>query len=474
MRIFHLSAECYPVAKVGGLADVVGALPKYQNQMGMQAAVAMPFYERKFVQENEWDLVFEASSLLGTKRFYFEIIKERTNKLGFELYLVKIPGLLDRENVYSYPDETEQFLAYQIAFLDWITWSQQSPDLIHCHDHHTGLVPFMMYYSKAYRRLSHIPTVLTIHNGQYHGAFSWSKLSLLPDIDLSRTGIIDWNGGINPLAAAVKCCWKYTAVSPTYLEELTYKSNGLEYLFYLERAKGQGIINGIDTEIWNTKTDPMIAEKYSIQKLASGKQKNKEALCARFDLSTDRPLISFIGRLVGEKGADLLPDALKRSIKAYPGGVNFCLLGAGEQEVQDELIALKDEFPDQFGLFIGYDEALAHQVYAGSDFLLMPSRVEPCGLNQLYALRYGTIPMVRVTGGLKDTVIDYQDEGGYGIRFIQASVADIVHAVGRAVELYQNTALVQLLRKRMMALDFSWDRSAKEYITLYESLKPAI
>jgi starch synthase len=375
--------------------------------------------------------------------------------------------------VYSYPDETEQFLAYQIAFLDWINWSQQTPDLIHCHDHHTGLVPFLLYYSKVYHRLSHIPTILTIHNGQYHGAFSWSKLSLLPEVDLAKTGMLEWNNTINPLAAAVKCCWKYTAVSPTYLEELTYKSNGMEYLFYLERAKGLGIINGIDTEIWNPKTDAMIGEKYSIQKVASGKQKNKEALCARFNLTTDRPLISFIGRLVGEKGADLLPDALRRSIQAHPGGVNFCLLGAGEKEVEAHLTHLKNEFPDQVGLFIGYDESLAHLVYAGSDFLLMPSRVEPCGLNQLYALRYGTIPVVRVTGGLKDTVIDFGDEGGYGIRFIQASVGDIVHAVGRAVGLYQNMPLVQLLRKRMMALDYSWDRSTKEYINLYESLKPA-
>jgi len=474
MKIFHLSAECYPVAKVGGLADVVGALPKYQNQMGLQAAVVMPFYERKFVQENEWEVVFEASSFLGITRFYFEILKEKTDKLGFELYLIKIPGLLDRENVYSYPDETEQFVAFQIAFLDWITWSQQTPDLIHCHDHHSGLVPFLLYHSKAYHRLAETPTIFTIHNGQYHGAFGWSKLSLLGEIDLTKTGLLEWNGGINPLAAAVKCCWKYTTVSPTYLEELTYQSNGLEYLFYLERAKGFGIINGIDTEIWNPKTDAMIAEKFSIQKLAAGKQKNKEALCERFDLATDRPLITFIGRLVGEKGADLIPEAVRRSILNHPGGVNFFLLGAGELKLQDELIALKDEFPDQCNVFIGYDESLAHLVYAGADFLLMPSRVEPCGLNQLYALRYGTVPMVRTTGGLKDTVIDFGDEGGYGIRFIQASVGDIVHAVGRAVDLYKTTPHLQLIRKRMMALDFSWDRSAKEYVNLYESLKPAI
>lgn len=474
MRVFHLSAECYPVAKVGGLADVVGALPKYQNLLGLQAAVVMPFYNRKFTQENEFEVVFQASSLLGTKRFYFEILKEKTDKLGFELYMVKIPGLLDRENVYEYPDETEQFLSFQIAFLDWINWSQQSPDLIHCHDHHTGLVPFLLYHSKLYQRLANTPTILTIHNGQYHGAFSWTKLGLLPEIDMTKIGLIDWNGGINPLAAGVKCCWRYTTVSPTYLEELTYNSNGLEYLFYLERAKGTGILNGIDTEVWNPKTDPMIAENFALRQLNSGKQKNKAALCERFALSPDKPLISFIGRLVVEKGADVLPEALKNSIEAHPDGVNFIILGAGDAKTQEELLVLRELFPNQYNVFIGYDEHLAHLVYAGSDFLLMPSRVEPCGLNQMYAMRYGTIPMVRVTGGLKDTVIDYGDEGGYGIRFLQASVSDIVQSVGRAVEIYANAALLQLLRKRMMALDFSWDRSAKEYIDLYQSLNPII
>ncbi len=474
MRVFHLSAECYPVAKVGGLADVVGALPKYQNLLGLQAAVVMPFYDRKFTRENEFDIVFQANEILGSQRFYFEILKEKTDKLGFELYLVKIPGLLDRENVYSYPDETQQFLAFQIAFLDWITWSQQTPDLIHCHDHHSGLVPFLLQHSKLYTRLANTPTVFTIHNGQYHGAFGWDKLSLLPDIDLTKTGLLDWNGAINPLAAAVKCCWRFTTVSPTYLEELSMSSNGLEYLFYIERAKGMGIINGIDTEIWDPKTDPMIPEKYSVRQLAAGKKKNKELLCEKFTLSPDKPLISFIGRLVIEKGADLLAEAIKNSILAHPDEISFFILGAGDVEVQDELLELKKAYPAQCNVFIGYDESLAHLVYAGSDFLLMPSRVEPCGLNQLYAIRYGTVPVVRTTGGLKDTVIDFGDEGGYGIRFANVSVSDMIHAIGRAEELYATTARLQAIRKKMMALDFSWDRSAKEYINLYESLNPAI
>ncbi|MFS2189019.1 glycogen synthase [Mucilaginibacter sp. Mucisp84] len=471
MKIYHLSAECYPVAKVGGLADVVGALPKYQNLAGLQAAVVMPFYDRKFTQENDFEIVFAAATLLGNRRLFFEILKEKTNKLGFELYLVKIPGLLDRENIYSYPDERDQFMAFQLAFLDWISYSQQTPDLIHCHDHHAGLVPFLLYHSKLYTRLANTPTIFTIHNGQYHGAFGWDRLSLLPEIDLTKTGLLDWAGGINPLAAAVKCSWRYTTVSPTYLEELTYNSNGLEYLFYIERAKGYGIMNGIDTEVWNPQTDPMIPAKFSAKTLAKGKRANKEAICKRFELDPEKPLFTFIGRLVVEKGADLLPAAIERSLLENEGEVNFIILGAGDKENELALLQLKNKYPEHCNAFIGYDESLAHLIYAGADFLLMPSRVEPCGLNQLYALRYGTMPIVRTTGGLKDSVIDFGDEGGYGIRFVQASVQDICHSVFRAKQLYQDSAKMQQLRKQMMALDFSWARSTQKYTELYESLK---
>lgn len=474
MKVFHLAAECYPIAKVGGLADVVGALPKYQNESGLQASVVLPFYDRKFVQENEFDVVFEASNLLGTKRYEFEIWKERTNKLGFELFLIYIPGLLDRPEVYSYPDEREQFIAFQLAFLDWINWSQQKPDIIHCHDHHVGLIPFLLQHSALYKRLAQTVTVFTIHNGQYHGAFGYEKFNYLPEVDMAHAGLLDWGGGINPLASAIKCCYKYTTVSPSYLEELSKNSNGLELLFYLERAKGQGIINGIDTDVWNPEIDPMIAAPFAADEPDAGKLKNKQALCERFGLSPELPLISFIGRLVVEKGADLLPEAFTRSLTEHAGKLNILMLGAGDKETEAALVQLKEEFPEHYTTYVGYNEELAHLIYAGSDFLLMPSRVEPCGLNQLYALRYGTLPIVRRTGGLIDTVLDFGDDGGYGICFNQSSVNDICYSISRAVTLYENSNHLQLLRKRMMALDFSWTRSAQQYIQIYESLKPTI
>ncbi|QKJ32267.1 glycogen synthase [Mucilaginibacter mali] len=469
MKIYHLAAECYPIAKVGGLADVVGALPKYQVKAGLQAAVALPFYNRKWVQENQFDVVFRASNLFGGKRTEFEIWKERTDKLGFELYLIHIPGLLDRENIYSYPDENEQFMAYQLAFLDWINWSQQSPDIIHCHDHHSGLVPFLLQYSAPYARLANTPTVFTIHNGQYHGAFSWTKIKYLPEIDMNFAGLLDWGGGINPLASAVRCCSAYTTVSPSYMDELSWQSNGLEHLFQMERARGVGIVNGIDSQVWDPETDTMIAGNYSVKNI-NKKEVNKEALCKRFNLDSSLPLISFIGRLVNDKGADLLASAINRAINEHPGKVNFLVLGTGDPDTEEALIALEPHQPDNYRTFIGYNEELSHLIYAGSDFLLMPSRVEPCGLNQLYSLRYGTVPMVHRTGGLRDTVIDFGDEGGYGICFEQTNVDDICHSVNRAVELYADQSHLNLLRAKMMGLDFSWDRSAKEYIDLYERL----
>ncbi|MEB0248987.1 glycosyltransferase, partial [Mucilaginibacter sp. 5B2] len=296
----------------------------------------------------------------------------------------------------------------------------------------------------------------------------------LPEIDFYKTGLLDWNGGINPLASAVKCCWRFTTVSPSYLQELSISSNGLEYLFYVERDKGVGIINGIDTEVWSAETDPMLPERFNATTVAKGKQKNKEILCERFGLSFDKPLIAFIGRLVVEKGSDQLPAAIEKSIKEHGDKVNFLILGAGDSATEMSLNLLKQLYPQNCNVFIGYDESLAHLIYAGADFLLMPSRVEPCGLNQMYSMRYGTMPIVRNTGGLKDTVIDFGDENGYGIRFDNVTVDDICVSITRAVVLYKDTRKMQTLRKRMMNLDFSWYRSAKEYINLYESLIPKI
>lgn len=472
MEIVHVAAECYPVAKVGGLGDVVGALPKYQEQLGHYAKVVMPMYRTKFLMNNQWELVHEGQQRIGPTYFKYAVIKEKTNKLGFDLYLVDINGLLDREKVYGYDDDTERFLAFQVAVLDWINKWNHKPDVIHCHDHHTGLIPFMMKYALEFRQnLAEIPTVFTVHNAQYQGWMGWDKYYLLPAFDSWKWGMLDWNNTINPMASAVKSAWKVTTVSNSYLEEMREAANGLENLFQYEQGKSFGILNGIDTQVWDPLNDTMIAKNYGTELVEKGKWKNKKELAGQFDLDPDKPLVSFVGRLVGEKAADLLPDAISQSIYQHHGNVNFLVLGSGDPALEEKLEQMKHHFKGYFNSYIGYSEPLSHQIYAGSDFLLMPSRVEPCGLNQMYALRYGTVPMVRNVGGLRDTVTDMGDWQGTGIRFDQASVGDITYSVGRAIDLYNNKPdLYTWMRGHMMTIDHSWDNSAQQYIDLYQSM----
>jgi starch synthase len=471
MEIIHVTAECYPVAKAGGLGDVLGALPKYQVDMGNIAKVVMPMYRTKYLFNNQWEVVHKGAANLGTRWYDYTIIKEQTNKLGFDLYLVDINGLLDREKVYGYNDDTERFMSFQIAVVDWISKWEHRPDVVHVHDHHTALIPFMMQHCFAFRSLSGIPSVLTIHNGQYQGQFSWDKSAYIPSWDSWKAGLLEWNGSINPLAAGVKCAWKVTTVSPSYMEELRYMSNGLEDLFEYEKGKCTGILNGIDVDVWDPAKDTYLQHHFDVESVTEGKLTNKKELCDTFQLDIDKPLFVFIGRLVGEKAADLLPQALGDSLYYIGRKMNYLILGSGDPQVEGQLEVMKNISWGDYNAYIGYNEQLSHLMYAGADFLLMPSRVEPCGLNQMYSMRYGTVPVVRKTGGLKDTVKDYGEPGGYGVTFNYASVGDITEAIYRGVQLYNDKERFREVRKTMMELDFSWTRSAKEYIDLYKSLK---
>ncbi len=471
MEIIHVSAECYPVAKAGGLGDVVGALPKYQQESGFIAKVVMPMYRTKFLLDNQWETVHKGYTHLGNWWFNYTVIKESTNKLGFDLYLVDIYGLLDREKIYGYDDDNERFTSFQIAVIDWLASWNHRPDIVHVHDHHTGLIPFMMKYCFQYQHLQNIPTILTIHNAQYQGWMGWDKRHYIPAWDPWKWGMLDWKNNINPLACGIRCAWKVTTVSWSYLDELRVSANGLEALFEYEKGKCAGILNGIDVNVWDPSTDQYIDNHYSIKNVDAGKLKNKKLLCDRFDLDINKPLIVFIGRLVGEKGADLLPQAIGDSFYYIGRKMNFLILGSGFPEIEQALENMKNLSQRDFSVYIGYNESLSHLMYAGADFILMPSRVEPCGLNQMYAMRYGTVPMVRNTGGLRDTVIDYGEKGGYGIRFNNAIVGDITQSIWRAVELYRLEEKIKEIRQRMMQIDFSWETSVKQYLEIYESLK---
>ena len=464
MNVLHISAECYPIAKVGGLADVVGSLPKYQQKIGVNSNVVMPYYDTVFSQNNSFKSIYKNSLLLGETIFNFKILKLENSTLGFDLFCVDVRELLFKDYVYS-SDDTERFLAFQIATLDWILSLKQKPNLIHTHDHHTGLIPFMMSQSFKYESLKNIPTVISIHNAQYQGWFSHDKSHLIPSFNPENTGLLDWDGAINSLAAGVKCAWSVTTVSPSYMEELKQKANGLESLFNHESTKCLGILNGIDWNVWNPESDPYLHKNYSKTSVISGKRVSKKWLCNEFDLDVSKPLFTFIGRLVHEKGADLFPAVFEKALKE--NDISILLLGSGDKETEAQLGTLKSL--KNFNAFIGYDEKLSHLIYAGADFLLMPSRVEPCGLNQMYALRYGTIPVVNAIGGLKDTVIDV-DNKGFGICHDGVTVEKIVHAIERANALYLDQKKYRLTSKKLMSIDHSWDLSAQEYVKLYQSL----
>ena len=470
MEIIHVSAECYPYAKAGGLGDVVGALPKYQNKLGHVAKVVVPMYRTKFLYENDFQVVHQGAFGMAHYWFNYTIIKETTNRLGFDLYLVDINGLLDREKIYGYDDDIERFMAFQIAVVDWISKWQDKPDIVHVHDHQAALIPFMMQNCVAYRQLSSLKTILTIHNGEYQGWMSWDKSAYLPEWDKWKWGLLDWKKNINPLASAIRCTAKVTTVSPGYLKELRYNANGLEDLFEYEKGKCVGILNGIDEEIWDPSTDENLEINYSVEDAETGKQATKKNLCKQFGLNEKKPLIIFIGRLVGEKAADLLPQAISDSLFYIDGEMNFLILGSGDPNVENQLQQMNGQLVGYYNSQIGYNEKLAHQMYAGADFLLMPSRVEPCGLNQMYAMRYGTIPIVRRTGGLNDTVKDFGEPGGYGICFNLATVGDITNSIYRAVQLYKQKKNTEEIRKIIMQIDFSWENSAGRYIELYETI----
>jgi starch synthase len=467
--------ECYPAAKYGGLGDVVGALPIYLNKTGVPASVIMPKYRTKWLNAQNYREVFSQYVRLDNDYIWFSIQAVENEELGFPLYVVDIPGKFDRPGIYGdpgggwYGDEVERYLCFQQAVLKWVVDMHWKPEVLHCHDHHTGLIPFMVKHCPEFRSLRHIPTVFTIHNGEYHGAFSWSAMRYMPLFDAEARGMLDWRDTICPLAAAIKCCWRLTTVSPGYLDELRESAAGMESLIRHEWFKAQGIINGIDTNVWNPATDPLIAYPLENNKVDDYKARNKEKILDRFRIKPGLPIVTFIGRLVREKGADLIPDVIRRVLGSGMQ-VGFVVLGTGEPDVMAMFADMKYYMSGYLDVALEYNEKLAHQLYAGSDFLLMPSRVEPCGLNQMYACRYGTVPIVRSVGGLRDTIIDIGDQGGRGIRFNQFSVEDATMAIFRATKVYHNEEVLSNLRGRIMQVDFSWETSAGAYIRLYNEL----
>jgi starch synthase len=474
MKVFYTSAECFPVAKVGGLADVVGSLPKYLHKIGVEASVVIPAYQMPWFEGKLYKIAHQGSFHLGQEQLYFEVRYFIDDILGFPFYTIHIPSKFDRFGVYAdqnghfFGDETERVISFQRAFLTWLRDGLVEVDIVHCHDHHTGLIPFMMKYALEFQSLANIPTVFTIHNERYQGAFSWSRQYLLPQFDSWKSGLLEWNNVINPLASAVRCVNKVTTVSPNYMNELMYDSMGLEQLFRTESWKSVGILNGIDNEVWDPSTDPMI--DFHLKKdVVRFKAENKKVLCKLAGLDPSLPVFGFIGRLVLEKGAEFIAGLIDTWLSHHKN-VNFVILGTGDKSIESSLNTVAQKHHTHVACMLAYNEAMSHKIYAGADFLLMPSRVEPCGLNQMFSMRYGTLPIVRSTGGLRDSVKDISQEGGVGIRFDNMDFDQMMHAIWRAYDLYQHPEYKNKCVQQAMELDYSWDASAQKYIDIYSSL----
>ena len=467
LNVLHASYECYPFAKIGGMADVVGALPKYLNEIGASCSVVMPRFGIDWDKFGESKHVFHGSFQMDWEHVQYDVLLLEKD---FPVYTIAIPGKFDRPGIYSYHDDVQRSIAFQRAVLHWLLYDALAPrfDVIHCHDHHTGLIPFMLANCIEFESLKGTPTVFTIHNGAYQGAFSWDLYKLLPGFYSQRGGLLEWGNAINPLAAAVKCSWHFNTVSQGYLNELFDSSQGLEGLIRSEAHKASGILNGIDADVWDPRSDPLL-DVHMKRSIDTFKRKNKEAFCEEVGLDPKKPLYLFIGRLAYEKGADMLPSIVGDFV-AHFDDVQWAILGSGEERIEHQLRYLEHVYQDRIKAFIMYNEKLAHRLYASADFLLMPSRVEPCGLNQMYSMRYGGIPIVRNTGGLHDTVAPIHAEGGNGYVFQHLDVNEIRGILTASRRLFSHKEVVTEIRKRNAAIDFSWQNSARQYLSTYESL----
>lgn len=473
-KVLHLSTECYPVAKAGGMADVVGSLPIYQSAQGWIPSVVTPRYILPWYSQHTFEDIYDGAFVMEGHTIAYTVSKETEGVLPFDYYCINIPGLFDRDSIYldvnghGFRDEAERNLAFQRAVLGWLSHQEElSFDLIHCHDHQVGFVPFFMKKVAEFAPLRSIPTFYTIHNGAYNSRYPWSRRGLLPDYEVNLRQQLDWDHAIDAVATAMRYADHVNAVSPTYLEEMKAGLPPLQYMSSLEPDRFSGILNGIDNDIWDPRTDELLTYHYK-DSWDDFKAQNKREILGGLYRVDDVPLISFIGRFAHQKGADLLVPAIEMILARF-GFVNFFILGSGDHFLEGKVQGLRDRFPERVACYIGYNEALAHKVYAASDFLVMPSRFEPCGLNQMFAMRYGTLPIARMTGGLVDTVRDFEDNG-VGVAFQYDSVGDLAMALSRALYLYRDRQRYTLIRENASQQDYSWISSAQQYAEIYNEL----
>lgn len=476
MKILLASSEVYPYSKTGGLGDAVGALGKALARAGHEVAIVTPLYRgvrERFTGLRRVDWKFDLP--LGAKRVDATLLALDVSA-GLTVYFIDKPEYFNRAGIYNdasgdYGDNAERFIYFSKCVVHLARHLPLKPDILHVHDWPVGLVPILVQQEQRAGGWQNPPrSCLTIHNLAYQGVFPRSAFALanLPP-HCFHPETLEFYGQLNCLKAGIACADIVTTVSPRYAREITTQEfgAGLDGLLRKRQHVLSGILNGVDYEEWNTTTNPFIAAAFNADNI-SGKAACKTALQQYFGFEVDAaiPIFGSVTRLADQKGIDITIGALEEMVTAP---IQFVLLGSGAANYEQALRALAQRYPGKVGVQLGYDHKLAHQIEAGSDFFLMPSRFEPCGLNQLYSLRYGAVPIVRRTGGLDDTVIDATDDAGRanGIKFQEPVPHALSKSMRKALLLFQNKSLLNRYQNNGMSVNFSWAKAVKEFEAAY-------
>ncbi|MBR3611304.1 MAG: glycogen synthase GlgA [Oscillospiraceae bacterium] len=468
MNVLFAASEARPFIASGGLADVIGALPKALPEAGCDCRVILPLYSDipdKFREKMEKTAEFKV--WLGWRNLYCGLFKTVLD--GVTFYFIDNEYYFMRKGIYSFFDDGERFAYFSMAVLEAVKYMDFAPEVIHCHDWQTGLIPaFLKLFYSGEEKLANIKTVFSIHNIQYQGNYDMYFAADVLGIPENKRGYVEYDGRCNFMKAGIDLCDAISTVSPTYAEEIQdpWFAWGLDRLLREKKYKLSGILNGIDNEAYNPGTDTDIPSTFSKYDLG-GKAKCKEELQKELGLEVnpDAMLIGMVGRLVSHKGLDLVRAALDRILEMP---VQVAVLGSGESAFESFFRYMQEKYPGRVSFVCGFIPPLAKRIYAGSDVFLMPSKSEPCGLAQMISLRYGTVPIVRETGGLKDSIKDVGGMKGNGFTFQTYNAEDMLDAIHRAHALYQNRERWKEAVLNALSCDFSWSRSAQEYVRLYE------
>ena len=473
MKVLYATSEALPFAASGGLADVAGSLPKALRTRLIGCRVVLPLYESVPQQlRDSMTFLTSLSVPVAWRRQYCGVFEAKYN--GVIYYLLDNQYYFKRPGLFGHYDDAERFAFLARAVLEMLSFIDFHPDIIHANDWQTALIP--VYYRLFYDQregYENMKMVYTIHNIQYQGKYGMEILEDVFGIPQSAKSIVEQDGCVNLMKGAIEMADRVTTVSPTYAEELLdpWYAHGLDTILRLRSFKLSGILNGIDTDSYNPETDPDIYAHYTAED-PSGKAENKRALQERLGLPQrpEAPLIGMVTRLVSHKGLDLVKYVLDELLQA---DVQMVLLGSGDWTYENFFREAQDRHREKFCYCAGFVPELARKIYAGADIFLMPSKSEPCGLSQMVACRYGAVPVVRETGGLKDSITDCGDGYGIGFTFKTYNANDMLAAIHRALGAYANPEDWPLLVDRALKADFSWGRSANEYIRLYRALLKA-